>query len=107
MSTGERQREIMRILLGRRFETMQNLANEVGVSDRTIRRDVRTLTTEYPLETVHGKYGGVKLPDWYHQYKNLLSREQEQALITATESTDENTARLLNEILIKFGGKLT
>ena len=105
MSAGERQREIIRILLGRRFETMQNLAKEIGVSDRTIRRDVLILTTDYPLETTLGKYGGVKFPEWYNPYKNLLSREQQKALLNATESVDKETASLLHEILIKFGGQ--
>jgi predicted DNA-binding transcriptional regulator YafY len=103
MSTGERQREIIRILLGRRFETMQNLAVEIGVSDRTIRRYVLILMADYPIETVLGKHGGVRLADWYKPYTKLLSREHRQALIKATASTDENTARLLGEILSLFG----
>ena len=105
MSAGERQREIIRILLGRRFETMQNLARELGVSDRTVRRDVLILTTDYPLETVLGKYGGVSLPDWYNPQKNSLSREQQHALEIAAKKVDEKTARLLQEILNKFGGQ--
>ena len=104
MSAGERQREIMRILLGRRFETMQNLAKEIGVSDRTIRRDVLILTTDYPLETVLGKYGGVKLPDWYNPHRNLLSREHQKALLKATETVDKETGILLHEVLRMFGG---
>lgn len=105
MSANERRSEIMRILFGRRFETMQNLAVEFDVSIRTIHYDIETLTCDYPLETVRGKNGGVRLPDWYQPYKNLLSREQKQALITAAESADVKNAQLLNEILIKFGGK--
>jgi DeoR/GlpR family transcriptional regulator of sugar metabolism len=105
MSTGERQREIIRILLGRRFETMQNLAAEIGVSDRTIRRDVLNLTTAYPLETVLGKFGGVKLPGWYNPHRNLLSRERQEALTRAINAMDADTAKLLREILTEFGGQ--
>lgn len=37
---------------------MNNLAFEFGVSIRTIRNDIDTLSLSYPLETVRGRYGG-------------------------------------------------
>ena len=103
MSTGERQRKIIQILTMRRFETMRNLAYEVGASERTIRRDIAILTNDYPLETVHGKYCGVKLADKYNPHKGVLSCEYQQALIIAAKTTDVNTARLLGEILSLLG----
>lgn len=40
MNAIERREEIMRILIIRRHEIMQVLADELGVTDRTIRNDI-------------------------------------------------------------------
>ena len=48
----------MDLLCQRRRETISNLAAELGVSERTIRRDIEMLTLRYPIETVCGRYGG-------------------------------------------------
>ncbi|MDD6571843.1 MAG: HTH domain-containing protein, partial [Thermoflexaceae bacterium] len=89
MSANERRAEIMRIMVARRQESMQVLASELGVSDRTIRTDILALTAEYPLETVRGNGGGVRIADWYHPHKNILSKEQisvlEQMLLVADD----------------------
>lgn len=54
MSASERRAEIMRILVGRRKCYLSDLAQELGVSKRTIQRDVQTLVLQYPLESIHG-----------------------------------------------------
>lgn len=105
MSPGERQREIIRILLSRRFETMKNLAREIGASERTIRRDVMELTADYPLITVPGRYGGVKLADDYHPFMNSLSREEEELLKLAATTFDEERAAGFLGMLVKYGRK--
>ena len=58
METAERRREIMKILCRRRHETIRNLASELGVSMRTIQRDIETLSRSEPIFTQFGKYGG-------------------------------------------------
>ena len=64
----DRQQQIINLLCQRRSDTVQNLAAELGVCERTIRRDIEELTLTYPLETVRGRYGGgVKMADWYFQ----------------------------------------
>lgn len=63
MNEIERREEIMRILIIRRHETMQVLADELGVTDRTIRNDITILTDKYPLKTIRGVGGGVSIPD--------------------------------------------
>ncbi len=68
MSANERRKQILDLLCQRRRDTVQNLATEFGVCERTIRRDIEELTLTYPLETVRGRYGGgVKMADWYFQ----------------------------------------
>ena len=52
MDAVERRQQILELLCQRRKDTMQNLAAELGVSERTIRRDVEILTRSYPLGSV-------------------------------------------------------
>lgn len=77
MDAVERRQQILELLCQRRKDTMQNLAAELGVSERTIRRDVEILTRSYPLETVCGRYGGgVRVADWYHLDRQRMSPKQ-------------------------------
>ena len=104
VSTGERQREIIRILLGKsNYMSMGEIAKRVGASERTIRRDIDILTSEYPLTTSEGRYGGVKFIDGYRPHRNLLSRERESALKSAISKVDSRIGVLLEEILHEFG----
>lgn len=65
MSQTERREAIKRILEDRRSEKIENLAQELNVSIRTIKYDIEELACSYPIETVRGRYGGcVKLSDW-------------------------------------------
>lgn len=48
----------MRILCRRRYEKVSNLADEFGVSTRTILRDIEALSTTEPIYTQCGRYGG-------------------------------------------------
>ena len=58
MGTAERRYEIVKILCRRRYETISNLASELGVSMRTIQRDIEALSETTPIYTKFGKYGG-------------------------------------------------
>lgn len=103
MSANERRAEIIRIMVARRQESMQVLASELGVTDRTIRTDILALTAEYPLETVRGNGGGVRIADWYHPHKNILSREQISVLEQLLPQADEEQKRVLDQMLREYG----
>ena len=103
MSANERRAEIMRIMVARRQESMQVLASELGVTDRTIRADILALTAEYPLETVRGNGGGVRIADWYHPHKNILSREQISVLEHLLPQADDEQKRVLDQMLREYG----
>lgn len=103
MSANERRAEIMRIMVARRQERMQVLASELGVSDRTIRTDILALTAEYPLETVRGNGGGVRIADWYHPHKNILSKEQISVLEQMLLVADDEQKRVLDQMLREYG----
>lgn len=108
MTANERRAEIMRILIGRRRETMTRLARELGVTDRTIRTDITILTVDYPLDTVRGNGGCVKVADWYHPHRNIFSREQESVVIAMLDKADEPyQQKVLREMLAAFGSPAT
>jgi len=106
MSGVARRAEIIRILMGRDMDTVSNLAFELGVNEKTIRRDLLTLTVDelYPINTIQGNGGGVRLIDWHHPHKRILSQEQEKALAIAIDATqDAHQAEVLRGILTAYG----
>lgn len=103
MSANERRAEIIRIMVARRQENMQVLARELGVSDRTIRTDILALTAEYPLETIRGNGGGVRIADWYHPHKNILTVEQMTVLEQLMSQADDDQKRVLDQMLREYG----
>jgi len=82
---------------------MMELARKFDVTDRTIRTDITILTVDYPLETVRGNGGGVKVADWYHPNKNIFSRRQQTVLVELLYKADERQKKILCEILFQFG----
>lgn len=59
MTTIERRIEILRILCRSRHTKIVSLSQELGVCEKTIRRDIESLSQKYPVYTLRGKYGGV------------------------------------------------
>ena len=103
MTASERRAEIMRIVIARRYETAPQLARELRVSVNTIRRDILILTLDYPLETQRGNGGCVKVADWYHPHRNILSHEQQQVLSQLISVSDEHQANVLRQMLQEYG----
>jgi predicted DNA-binding transcriptional regulator YafY len=93
----------MRILTARRSETTPHLAVELGVSVRTVLRDVVALTVDHPLETQQGNGGCVQVADWYHPHRNILSEEQQQVLSQMIASCNDHQAKVLREMLVEYG----
>ena len=59
MNTVHRRTEIINILIIRRHTTANELAQEFGVSIRTIQYDIQALTPVYPIYTKQGENGGI------------------------------------------------
>ena len=55
MNTMNRRIEIINILIIRRHTTANELAQELGVSIRTIQYDIQALSPQYPIYTKPGK----------------------------------------------------
>ena len=79
MSPSERRQKLLEVLCLRRYDTCANLAHEFHVCQRTIRYDIETLMCSYPIETVCGRYGGVRVMDgYYFHYKSTASKALNQ-----------------------------
>ena len=111
MGTAERRIEIMRILCRRRHETISNLAEEFGVSIRTILRDIEVLSVTEPIYTQCGRYGGgVYVTDNYSMSKmymtgeelTLLSKLLNFADSKATCDLSDKEHKLLKSIITQY-----
>ena len=97
MDAVERRQQILELLCQRRKDTMQNLAAELGVSERTIRRDVEI------LETVCGRYGGgVRVADWDHLDRQRMSPKQTALLRRLAADLRGEDLEVMEQILLKF-----
>lgn len=81
MGTAERRTEIMRVLCRRRHETISNLAEEFGVSSRTILRDIEVLSVTEPIYTQCGRYGGGVYVIEGYSISGIYMNEKELSLL--------------------------
>ncbi|MBR3918342.1 MAG: DeoR family transcriptional regulator [Clostridia bacterium] len=89
MTTIQRRIEILRILSRCRQTKIVSLAQELGVCDKTIRRDIDFLSTDYPIYTLRGKYGGVFVTDNF-RLDRMYMNEEKIALLKKLSSKIEN-----------------
>ena len=102
MTATERREEIMNTLIHCRQTTQAGLAEEFGVSIRTISSDLLQLSLVYPIETVEGHGGGIRLADWFHPGRNVLAREQIAVLKEAAQLFEGEKKQILMSILTQF-----
>ena len=102
MNPWERRQKILEVLCLRRHDTYRNLAHEFNVSTGTIRRDIVVLTCSYPIETVRGNYGGVRVADWVHLDRRALNSAEITFLRRLGESLDGPDLEMLNRIIAIF-----
>jgi len=103
VGVSERRAEIIKILKCRQQERISVLAEELNVSIRTIKYDISELMDEYPIETVRGNGGGVRLQLNYSIYKGILTESQQSALIEAMKVLSKPWAKIIAELLIVYG----
>jgi len=103
MSVTERRLEIIRILEGRRHETIKNLASQLGVSQRTIRYDVEALMVEYPIESVPGNGGGIRLMSGYRTYQGRMTEAVQEELMKLIPTMNKDAGKLFCEHLLAQG----
>lgn len=77
MGADERRRSILKHLCRCRYATIAELAATFNVSERTIRRDVETLSLSEPIYTQPGRYGGgVYVVEGYYMDYIYFSAEE-------------------------------
>lgn len=94
---------ILDILNRRRSITMTELAQEMQVCTRTIRRDISELAMLFPIETACGNNGGVYVSDdEWTLFDNELSKNEENFLVTILPSLAPDEQNVMFKILRKF-----
>lgn len=103
MTANERRMEIIEVLCQRRHDTMQNLAAEFGVTDRTIRNDINELSLSYPIITKRGRYGGgISIMDGYSLNQKFLKSDQKDLLQKLSTSLSGQDLQVMNSIFKDF-----
>lgn len=105
MTANERRNAILEVLCLRKFETVENLAFEFGVTGRTIRSDILALSLEYPIYTSKGNGGGIRVDDNYRLGKTYLTDEQQNLLNRLLPKLKGKDAEVMKSILKTFGLK--
>lgn len=82
--------EIVYLLLERNTITAKELAEHLGVSVRTIYRDIDVLSLSgIPIYTNKGKNGGISLIDSFVLDKSILSEEEQNQILFALQSLEK------------------
>ncbi len=102
--TAERRKALLEILCQRRHDTCENLADDLNVSRETIRNDIAALMCRYPIETVRGCGGGVRVADGFYLYRDSksLTPKQCEVLKKLSAQMDGDDRDTLDSILAKF-----
>ena len=103
MTATERQEQIMATLRKERRATVGQFAAAFNCSERTVLRDLETLSVSFPLITVHG--GGVTLAEWYQPQRATLCPEQLETLRRLMISAGQEDRAILGSIIDQFGPK--
>ena len=101
-STTERRQLILEALCRRRFDTMKNLSDEFGVSVRTIYYDLEVLQCSYPIVTIRGGGGGVRVMDGFYLGMKYMTNEQTALLEKLSEILSGNELSTMQSILKTF-----
>lgn len=102
MQPALRREKIIALLSLRRRDTMQNLADELGVSWDTIQRDIWILEEQYPLIVTPGRGGGIFLPKGYYVTQKRLMPLQAKTLRELLPIVSDSERVVLQSILNDF-----
>lgn len=103
MTTADRRMEIISILVVSGHMTAGELAQELGVTRRTILNDVAALTYGYPVYTKPGVGGGIFIMDSYKPYNNTLTSFEQEQLKKMYDAAEGEDKKVLERVLRKYG----
>ena len=101
-NTSERRQMILEYLLEHRETTRFELSNHFNVSLRTIERDILILSCSYPIITIQGGGGGIKIADCYRLGMKYLSESQAALLEQLSETLSGKDLEIMQSILKIF-----
>lgn len=101
--------DILNILSDGKVHTAIDIAEEIEVNERTVRRHIQSLSYRYPIDTFRGgdKKGGVYLDTRYIQQGKTLTNDELQvinkalALLQKSKSEDVNP-KMITDLMIRF-----
>ena len=102
MGCEERRQRILEAISDRRFETVANLAQEFGVSIRTIKYDIEALSCSAPIYTVQGNGGGIRVADGWYVGRRYLHDDQEALLRKLFNGLQPEDQKTMAAILTAF-----
>ncbi len=105
MSVLERRLEILRIMIVKRKSNVSKLAEKLGVSERTIQRDIQALISVAPLVCVSGNGGGIHMLDGYHPYNNIFTKEEVDVIKSVMKHSNEYEKQVLSEMLKEYASR--
>lgn len=91
MTANERRLAIWDVMRQRRYDTAPHLAEEFGVSVRTIYRDIELLSGKFPFASRQGKSGGIYVEHDPCTLQRYLTPKQENLIreVIPTLSSDK------------------
>ena len=100
--------DIINILSDCKLHKMQEIADIVEVSEKTVRNHIKSISYRYPIQTFCGnKNGGVRLDENYLFQGKILTNDELQiigkalSLLQKDENNDEDN-ETLNNLIIRF-----
>jgi predicted DNA-binding transcriptional regulator YafY len=100
-----RQFEMVYLLLEKKCITANELSEHLGVSVRTVYRDVETLgMAGIPIYTKQGKNGGIAILNNFVLDKGIVSKEEQQQIVSALQSMQEVEQDSGSSVLSKLCG---
>lgn len=102
MSVLERRLEILKIMTVKRKSNVSKLAEKMGVSKRTIQRDIQALIAVAPLVCVSGNGGGIEMLETYYPYRNIFTKEEVDVVKSVMTHSNEYEKSILMEMLREY-----
>ena len=103
MNAADRRMEIINILIIRHRITAHELAEEFGVTTRTIQNDIQALSPGYPIYTKPGGDGGIFIREDYNPHSNILTPAELETLSELCEGAKGVHRKILFEMIQKYG----
>lgn len=103
MNAADRRMEIINILIIKHRITAQELAEEFGVTTRTIQSDIQALSPGYPIYTKPGGDGGIFIREDYNPHSNILTPAELETLHDLYEGAKDIHRKIIFEMIQKYG----